>query len=417
MQIDIDSLINGAIARAAIESGATPRVLLARGDGAAMLAFGQRRKWSINSARWSKEDRRFLVENIGRMTDGEIGAALGRTAVAIKIKRQRWGLAAHSKRPGWLTGHGAAKVLGSDIHSIMALTARGILPHVILPGRRGIIGVRKLQLYIWAVNPMNWIYFKRENVTDPHLRRLLELQAERWDDEWWTTAQTADWHGVDFQDVQRYVEHGKIEATKWGNWHILRSEATRPGLLIPKGKGAGLDFDWSDEGEAFILLALAVGFSVNMVGVMAGGWAPQRVTFRLKSLWKYDQVEDLIEKYDLRIRLAPGKGYDGRPALLADWREHPGRFPRLDRSMDLFRAYLAGEHLYPRSNRGSVTNLDLLRVRGVLHAWAQFYGETAEQRETARRLTYASQAHPRTLARAYHELLSWGIDPVWGCDE
>src|SRR3972149_2921022 len=255
--MDIDMIINSFVTASALASGVTPSLLLSRGFSSANSAIVPV-IYSPYGRRWLPDEDAFLRARIGKMTDEQIGAAIGRSANAIKIHRIRKGMPAHSKRPGWLTGHGAAKRLGVDIHNIMHLVQRGLIPHEIIPGQKGIIAIKRDWLYRWAVNPMNWIYFKIENVRDAKLRRLIGLEQARWGDEWWTTGQVAGWHGVESQDVERFILAGKLAAGKWGNWRVLRSEAMRPGLYFPKGKGGGHSASSSDEGDVFIILARAV---------------------------------------------------------------------------------------------------------------------------------------------------------------
>src|SRR3972149_6389251 len=111
----IDALIESVVAQAGLASGIAPSVLAARGMRVmpVMVEEYRRSGWAN---RWTPEEEQFLREQIGLMNDEEIGAALGRSAFAIKIHRQRKGIPAHSKRPGWLTSHGAAKPMGGGGH-------------------------------------------------------------------------------------------------------------------------------------------------------------------------------------------------------------------------------------------------------------------------------------------------------------
>src|SRR4030065_1828531 len=110
----VDALIESVVAQAGLESGIAPAVLAARGMRVmpVMVEEYRRSGWAN---RWTPEEEQFLREHIGLMGDAEIGAALGRSTAAIKIRRQRKGIPAHSKRPGWQTGNGAAKALGGGV--------------------------------------------------------------------------------------------------------------------------------------------------------------------------------------------------------------------------------------------------------------------------------------------------------------
>jgi hypothetical protein len=360
MDIDLSSIvlsgiIDAATTEAAIRAGVPDRALKVRCANYSRVIGGGARP--LGSPRWLPAELRFLKNNIGKMTDKEIGAEIGRTETAVKIKRQRSGYPAHSKRPGWMTGRAAGEILGLDIHGIMTLTERGLLPHVVIPGQRGILALKRVTLFRWAVNPLNWIYFKPEKVRDARLRRMIELKRARWGDEWWTSQQVARLHGVHHTDVQRYIEHGKIKAVKYGNWHVLRSEAERPGLTIPKaGKGSGHELDWSEECDLFWLIGMAVGLSSHRLDAMSK-LPRKRSSYRVLNLMETGTIRELMEKYDLNILYNPE-----RRLVWADWRDFPGRFPPLDKAMGRF---LAGE---------KISLQEMYLVRGVLASWAAWFG-------------------------------------------
>ena len=349
----VDALIESVVAQAGLESGIAPAVLAARGMRVmpVMVEEYRRSGWAN---RWTPEEEQFLREQIGLMSDAEIGAALGRSAFAIKIHRQRKGIPAHSKRPGWLTGNGAAKALGVDVHNIMRLCRRGILPHQVMPGERGILMVKKKILYRWAVNPMNWVYFRLEKVRDARLRRMLELKQARWDDEWWTIGQAAAWHGADDKVLNNAFHDGRLRGRQWGNWWVLRSEATRPGVHFWRGKGSNVTVEWSEAMDAFLVLGRAVGISCNALDRMTrnkNSVKSSNSDYRLRILRREGLIPGIIEKYGLEVE------YDSeRGVMWADWREHRERFPAVARAMDKFKL---GRRL-----RGK----EIFIVRGVLAA-------------------------------------------------
>lgn len=403
--MDIDYFVQTCVAEAALSSGVLASVLVRKGMSMPQIAIAPP-VWSPWGAQWSQDEEIYLREQIGKLTYAEIGAALGRSEAAIKIRQVRKGMPAASKRPGWVTGHGAAKRLGVDIHAIMRLTERGILPHEALPGKRGILSIRLVTLYRWAVNPGNWIYFKLEKMGDARLRRLVERRRERWEDAWWGTGRVADWHGVEHTDVQRFIEAGKLPAVKWGNWWVKRSDATRAGLRFPKGKGAGHALVWSEAGDEFMLLATAVGLSASATSKMGGAQNPD---YRIVCLRKSGKVRLMADRQGVLFD-------DGRGVLLADWRTYARRFPRLARAMEKFRRYLAGERVFTRKHIVGYTDADLNLVRGVLHAWAVWYARTDVQIRFASRLAHANHARADTLRAALDEIRSWGVDPLGGID-
>ena len=343
----VDALIESVVAQAGLESGIAPAVLAARGmRGMPVMVEEDRRSGWAN--RWTPEEEQFLREHIGLMSDAEIGAALGRSTAAIKIRRQRKGIPAHSKRPGWLTGNGAAKLMGVDVHNVMRLCRRGILPHQVMPGERGIWRVREAVLYRWAVNPLNWIYFRQDKVCDLHLWRLIDLKRARWDDEWWTIGQAAAWHGAGDAVLNNAFHDGRLRGKKWGNWWVLRSEATRPGVHFRRGKGSNVTVEWSEAMDAFLVLGRAVGVSCNALDRLAKS---HNSDYRLRILRREGLIPGIIEKYGLQVE------YDSeRGVMWADWREHRERFPAVARAMEGFLA------------RKRIAWGDLYIVRGALAA-------------------------------------------------
>jgi hypothetical protein len=259
MMFDLDSLI----AEAELESGVDPAIVGSRHPGAQVSGVIETGRVNpAKSFRWSLSDLRWLDENLPVLNTNELATRLGRTENAIKIVQVRRGIIVKSKRPGWVTAHQAAALLGIDVHAICFLTDTGRLPSRVLPGGRRIRMIRYVTLLRWAVNPENWLYFFNSmrdtaRILDPHLRRLIERQKARWGDEWWTIGEVAAYHGVEHFDVNRAIRRGEIKAVKWSNWKILRSEATRPEVRFLKGKGAArsvlFDERWSKEADAFLL--------------------------------------------------------------------------------------------------------------------------------------------------------------------
>jgi hypothetical protein len=395
----IDAMVEAITTMAALESGVPASVLQARGgiNPVAALGYGA---WRPMLAHWLPEEEAYLREKMGEgeMTDAEIGAALGRSAEAVRIRRQKRGFPARSKRPGWLTGHQAAKRMGWDVHKVIMLASRGLLRCERLPGQRGILTIREERLERWALDPVNWVYFTHEKVCDERLRRLLKRRAERWGDAWWTTGQAAAWHGVEAAVVQRAIERGEIPAVKWGNWWVRRSDMLRLGLYFAKNKGGGHVEAWSDEGDAFMTLSRAVGLSWQATARLMGR---KHVSFRWQRMWEEGQQRVLVDKYGYEVEVD-----EERRLVWADWRVYAGRFPAVRRAMEKFRRWIDGDRgLFAGSfRRGEEVSQDLLVVRGVLANWALWYGLDAK-------LSFACH-RPGRLERAVEALRGLGADPL-----
>ena len=233
---------------------------------------------------WTDEETAFVQDHLETMTLAEIGAALGRSENAIKIRIVRKQIPVASKRPGYLTGNQVAKLFRVDVHAVMAWRERGIMAIDTLPGNREIMSVHIKTVYRWAVRAENWIYFKAERIRDGRLRKMVELAQARWGDEWWTTGQVAAYHGVDVRLVVSHVYRGKLNGVRWGNWRFLRSEAIKHRFYTGKGGAArGL---WSPGADAWILRArdeLGMQF-VEIARRMKGDWDVRRVMYRYGQL-------------------------------------------------------------------------------------------------------------------------------------
>jgi len=299
----LDQLVDIGVAEAEIATGRAPEVVVSEFG---RIAIGQAKPNGSRPPRWAPWEDEFVQAKLGLLSLEAIGRRLGRSANAVKIRQVREGWRAPSRREGWLTGHRAAKLLRVDVHAIMRLCQGGVLPHRRTPNVRSDYFIRRQDLYSWALNPMNWLYFRPERVLDPRLRRMLELRRQRWGDEWWTTGQAATYHGVESGDVERLILRGEIHAVRWGNWRLLRSEAMKAGLWFVKGKGTGSDLDWSEEGDAFLVRSRAAGDEYVIIAHKMGRQdipaAVRSLGYRMKRLRESGQLEWLISKYDLPVQ-------------------------------------------------------------------------------------------------------------------
>lgn len=367
-----------------------PAWLQRNGKAALPPILGGAASCNNRNPRWRPDERAFLAGNIGLMNDEQIAEALGRTENAIKIKRQRWALPAHSKRPGWLTGNRAAKLLKVDIHNIVALVDRGLLPASRIPGKRGIIAVREQVLFRWAVNPANWVYFDPSRVTHPRLRRLVELKRQRWPDEWWTVGDIERHYHATASGVLRLITLGKLPAVRWGNWRVLRSDALQH--PIRAGKGHGHELDWSPAADDFILLADAVGLTARAIGRLSN-LGERRIPYRLKTLVKGDL--DILIHGRLPIDYDPA-----RNLLFTELRHVAHRFPSLVRTLRRCR------------DNQTLSRSDLLTVRAYLAHLMDWYDLPGPRMISVDRWTQPT-IHDR-LVRMLDALRSAGIDPFEG---
>ncbi len=206
---------------------------------------------------WTAEEEKFIEDNIGVMSDEEIGKALGRTYFAVRVHRTReMRIKAQSKVPNVITAHRAAQALGIDSHKMAHWADKGLIPTIknkLMTGNKIPLRLIKRQDFInWALKFENWIYFDIRKVKDVQLRKMIKKEWRRLGkDEWWRTAKVAKYHGVETKDVMYKIRKGKIEAFQvpvsyggrdrnptWRIWFIKKSVAKDPKLtFVYPGKG------------------------------------------------------------------------------------------------------------------------------------------------------------------------------------
>ena len=106
--------------------------------------------------RWTPAEDAFLRENLGKLTDAEIGQKLGRSAIGVHIRWDReLGLPGPSKAEDVLTAHKAAKLLGVDGHKTAGWVDMGLIPGRLMAGGRNIRLIDRTLFRRWVLNPMN----------------------------------------------------------------------------------------------------------------------------------------------------------------------------------------------------------------------------------------------------------------------
>lgn len=219
------------------------------------LSGSARTRRGAKPPRWAPAEDEFLRCNLGYLSEEEIAEALGRSVMAVHLRwRRDLRLPAPSRAPGWLTANQAAVLLGVDSHKITHWCDVGLIPSRRMPGDRQMRLIRVVTLERWVVTTDNWIYIDWRQIPDARLRRLCELRQQRWGDEWWTTAQVADLHGVSGKDVLRLILRGEIPATQakvsrsgrhhernWSNWYVLKSHAVDARFVRGKGNSKKIE--------------------------------------------------------------------------------------------------------------------------------------------------------------------------------
>jgi hypothetical protein len=424
---DLDLAIESAVVHGQLAAGVSPAVLASRAS-TARLVITEMRAFNPHgrAPAWTAAEDDFLRASLGHLSEDEMARRLGRTPVAVHLRWKRdLRLSAPSKAPDVLTANQVAEGLGVEAHVVLHWVDSGLLPGRRLPNNRVMRVVRRADLRRWLVQSEHWLYFRAERVGQGPSRRagngydagfwrsacrLVGLARARWGDEWWRARQVADHHGVTTNDVKRFIKSGRLAAVQvrnlsgrhadphWAPWFVRRSEATRADLVFTRGKGSGHEKPQSRAADAFLVLARAVGLSVNAIAAMGYPGGMKNLCYRWAQLERKRLIPGLIREFGLKVQYRPRTGM-----LFADWRDYRDRFPRLARACQRFRA---GEELGVR---------DLCYVRGVLQKWATWHARTTAQRKFARSLMIPAQAgtgarraeHFRAL---HQQLRAWGAD-------
>lgn len=398
MTLDLDAIIEEAVVHGEIAAGTDPYWLARHHDAGVVAVAAQRRTRTGKAPQWRREEDAYLRQHYLFQSDGDLADHLGRSvdAVHLRITRELC-LPSRSHLEDWPTVRGAILRLGlSDRRALHRWAEMGLIEIYKLPlgGNRRVVYWPRIVRF--AVNPMHWIYFDTTRVQDEHLRLLIERQRRRWNDEWWTTGQVAAYHGVHHTDVQRLIKRGEIKATAYGNWRVLRSEATRPDIVFYRGKGRGRSIRWSSNGDAFLVLGRALGFSWRSLSRMAHFDYVQRAQHRMVEMQKNDLIQATIDAHGLRVQHDADTGY-----LLADWRDEPHRrrFCRLAQACERFRDGLP------------LSSAQINLVAGTLYAWAMFC-LPEDRRAFVRGWAYWGDfVGEDRLREARNTLGAWGVDP------
>lgn len=339
---------------------------------------------------WSQEEDDFLRENLAKMSKAQIALHLGRSVVAISLRRRRLTLPSISAQSG-LSAREVGDILGFwSGREVSRLVQAGVLP-----GSRTPLGNRRLSveandLLRWAVRPESWIYFDADRVRVPRLRRLVKLAQERWGDEWLTLREVSAVSGVSVRELNRLCTIGRLPAVKKLDlrntpWYVRRSAAQDPASFNRQES-------WTPGADRFAMLAVAIGIPKQQVDSMAG-WPRRRTSHRIGYLFKKELLARRVRELEVPAEVR------GR-CLFADWKEHRDRFASLARQMENLKA---GRPV-PMKYR--------TRVCAVLAHWLAWYADDEDAAEIERRAKVTVRPQMTTLESLVAELERRGIDAL-----
>jgi len=344
---------------------------------------------------WTDEEDDFLRANMTKMSKARMALCLGRSVVAIGLRRRRLALPSISAQSG-LAAREVGEVLGYwSGREVSRLVEAGLMPGTRTPLGNGRLNVDANQLTRWAIRPESWIHFEAQKVRVPRLRRLVELAQERWDDEWLSLREASTVAGVSVRELNRLCNEGSPTGLgrapaiqklgrKHRTWYLRRSDAE--GLALGRRQEV-----WSPEAERFALLAVAVGVPKQRVDQLAS-WPRRRTSHRISYLAGKGRLETRARELGVPAEVR-GK------ELFADWKRHRDRFRSLAVQMDRLEG---GEKV--DQEKGTL-------VCGVLGQWLSWFAwQDDEALDTARRIRSTVRPTGETLERYAQELARRGID-------
>lgn len=388
---DLDALIESAVVYSELVNGTDPTWLAANADRRSVaVIYNATNGAGLTGARiqWTQQEEDFVRAHYMTMTDAEMAAALGRSVDGVHIRRERWlRLPGRRQNSEVLTSRSAARLLGVKCaKSITRLIDDGLLRAGTLPLDAKVHAIQRYDLVRFALNPMNWIYFDPERVTDPALRRQIAIRRERWNDAWWSVGQTAAYHGCAVTTINHYIRKGQIPAKRWGNHWILRSDAVRAVIRVGR---SNWHTAWTPRADAVAILGRAAGLSYGDIERLTG---IDNAAEHIAHLWRRGLLSERIAQFHLPVQVDTE-----RQRLYVPYRVIRGRFAFLDRAVNRF---LSGQRL---------TDAQARSILGIMATRAQWHAITPEQQRLARQLESRAGTSPAKLAAYYDQLSAMGF--------
>lgn len=212
---------------------------------------------------WTRDDQAALAELLleGK-SDEAIGAVLGRSAIAVELRRQRTGLPSRTRSIN--SARRAAERLGMDATVLVIRIDRGLLKAQRGP-RRGPYEQWQISdeaLYDYVADPAAWPTYRIEDITDRELRLwAIECQRERY----LTTGEVAKRYYVTHSTVHAWITRGLLPAVRWANWRVPESALAAFVPPCDRPKRGGRMRSWSAGEDAQLRALRAAGRSWSAV--------------------------------------------------------------------------------------------------------------------------------------------------------
>ena len=232
-----DLVISQIVDDALISSGYSPAVLQAKGGKLRAITGACR---TVRNPNWIKEEDDLIRTRLGDLSYGEIGSIIGRSSNAVMVRAKRLEAGGPTHRSGWITIHKASILIGVDVHSFSGWVKHGFIKGEIAKTTyQNVTMVNFEYLKYWLTRPNHWPYIKVKKMRPGYLRNLVVKSQKRWGDEWLSTRQVADMHGLaDVNVITFQLRHGKIpglmcphiggrDEARWSFWFVRRSVAEK----------------------------------------------------------------------------------------------------------------------------------------------------------------------------------------------
>ena len=334
------------------------------------------------------------LDNLTNLTLPEVGALVGHTAVAVKIRIVRKGWTTWSKNPQWLTATSIGLAMNVDPHAVVKWIDRGYLKAGVMPFRGRLAHrVTRTDLIAFIRDPENWAYYDPHRIRDAELRE--EALAVRQGDEYITVGEVARRLRCGPNWVAELIRRGKIPAKRWGNYLIHRDDAKEI-RLVGVGHWTPDDFRaYNAEERARIMKARSIGMPYMAIARELG-----RIASSVCDQWKRirnDGIGDMAGDCGHRILLVNGQ-------VLASWKQ-------MARNGDPHAAGLLSEAVDSFLLGSPMTSAQMIAMQGLFEIWLDFFVDGRQLRRQRTQLKYKVIRHVERLRAIYIKLLSIGLDP------
>jgi hypothetical protein len=202
---------------------------------------------------WRPEEEAYLRQWHGRVPEAEIAAQLGRTPLAVQVRRSQLGLPpansdmeywtttslapalglAHGTVGGWMSTPVYGFVLEAKTKQlVVARLVERELPVVLhWMKQKPVKMIKKVGMLQWLANPLNhWLLVSnpRLQIRDKQMAQVVHFARLGWGDEWLTTQQVAERYHVGVGAVRQWVRLGWLpQSIRQGGyrWFIRHSDA------------------------------------------------------------------------------------------------------------------------------------------------------------------------------------------------